>query len=122
MSTSIYQPDFDPNALRRLEQALPHDHFIAFVEDYLASGAERLTRAETVCAGGDLAELGAEAHQMVMATGSFGLRRASALARQLAEACHAGQADDAQTLCVQLAASTRRVWSELREWFLGPSN
>ena len=75
--------DFDDAPLGDVEKAIPRDQFIAFIEDYLASAERHLERASSMHAVGDLAALGAEAHTLISVTGSYGLRRASALAREL---------------------------------------
>jgi HPt (histidine-containing phosphotransfer) domain-containing protein len=111
--------DFDATPLAGIEGALPPAEFRTFVEEYLASSLERLAKVETVAAGGDLTALAREAHTLISTSGSYGIARASALARQLETACKAGHADEAQALLHDVAASSRRGLTAMRERFLG---
>lgn len=111
-------PDFDASMLADLERSLPRPDFRSFIEDYLASAVERLNRAEALAAAGDLAALVTEAHILISTTGSYGCRRASAVARQLETASKAGDAKRAGVLLSELGSSSRRAWTAMRERFL----
>lgn len=110
--------DFDAAALADLEGALPAGEFRAFIEEYLASSVERLARAEALAAAADLAGLRTEAHTLISTSGSYGIRRASQLARELETACKAGELEAARRVLADLAASSRRAWIEMRARFL----
>jgi HPt (histidine-containing phosphotransfer) domain-containing protein len=111
-------PDFDASMLADLETSLPRQDFHSFIEDYLVSAADRLKRAEALSAAGDMNALATEAHILISTAGSYGFRRASALARQLETACKAGNAAQAATLLRELGDSSRRAWTTMRQRFL----
>jgi HPt (histidine-containing phosphotransfer) domain-containing protein len=117
-STDPSLQDFDASLLAELEQSLPRQDFRSFIEDYLKSSDERLQRAESLGARGDLPALASEAHILISTAGSYGSRRASALARELEAACKAANAGQAASLLRELAASSRRAWTAMRERFL----
>lgn len=111
--------DFDDSALAGLQDALPDAEFRELLTDYLDSTAVRMARAQALSAAGNWKDLAFEAHTLVSTSGSYGLARASALARSLQQACKAGNADQASALVVELVASTKRGCEALRSRFLG---
>lgn len=111
-------PDFDATSLADVAQSLPRPQLVEFLEDYLASAARHLERATSRLAANDIAGLAAEAHTLISITGSYGLPRASAIARQLEAACKAGQTDRLAPLADEFAAACRSGWAALRQRFL----
>lgn len=119
--TSAPEPvaDFDDAPLGDIETSLPRTDFVAFVEDYLASVARHLERVTSRLTAGDLAELAREAHTLISVTGSYGLRQASVLARELLQACKAQDAGRAGTLVSEFGAAARRGCDAMRVRFIG---
>ncbi|MBV8535613.1 MAG: Hpt domain-containing protein [Alphaproteobacteria bacterium] len=111
-------PEFDEAPLADIAASLPAAQLTQFLGDYLASGEKHIERLQAFHAAGDMAALGAEAHTLVSTTGSYGLKRASAIARQLETACKAGLTDDVPALVDMLASASRRGWEALRRRFL----
>ena len=111
--------DFDDTALAGLGGILPEGEFRAVLTDYLESMAARLTRARKLAAAGHWTDLAFEAHTLISTSGSYGLARASTLARSLQQACKAGRTDEASALVAELAAATRCGCHALRTRFLG---
>lgn len=113
-------PEFDAAPLADVAQSLPRPQLVEFLEDYLASGARHLERVVSFHAAKDMAGLAAEAHTLISVTGSYGLPRASAIARQLEAASKAGQTDRLAPLIDELASACRLGWDALRRRFLTP--
>jgi HPt (histidine-containing phosphotransfer) domain-containing protein len=112
-------PDFDASLLADLESSLPRADFRVFIEDYLASMTERLQRVAALVAANDTAALSKEAHILISTAGSYGLRRASLLARRLEAACKSGETSHTKTLACELGESAKRACRAMRERFLG---
>jgi HPt (histidine-containing phosphotransfer) domain-containing protein len=112
------QPEFDDTVLADVAASLPAPQLAEFLEDYLASGAKHIERVLALHEAGDVAALGREAHTLISVTGSYGLKRASAIARQLEAACKAPQADQIAALVGELATASRQGWEALRRRFL----
>jgi len=110
--------DFDETPLSDIEKALPRADFVTFLEEYLVSAAGYLARASACHAAGELAGVGEEAHQLISVAGSYGLQRASELARQLETACRAQDAARAAGLLRELTAAAQAGWAALRARFL----
>ncbi len=115
---STLPTDFDEAPLAEIEKAVPSDEFRSFIAEYLRSAEERITLVETIARGGDLATLAGEAHKLISTSGSFGVMRASVLARELETACKSGKADESRALVAQIAESSRRAWATMRARFL----
>jgi HPt (histidine-containing phosphotransfer) domain-containing protein len=113
--------DFDDSLLAGLQDALPEVEFRQLLTDYLESTAVRLARAQAFGAAGDWKDLAFEAHTLVSTSGSYGLARASALARGLERACKSGDAGEAATLLPPLIASVTAGCDAMRARFLGGS-
>ena len=111
--------DFDASLLAELQSALPAEDLHALLTDYLESTAARMAKVETLAATSNWKDLGFEAHTLVSTSGSYGLSRASALARSLQQACKASDADQAPALVAELVASTNRGCEALRSHYLG---
>ena len=111
-------PEFDDTALADVAGSLPAPQFAAFLEDYLASGAKHVERVTALHAAGDLAGVAQEAHTLISVAGSYGLRRASAIARQLEAACKAKQTEQLPALVGELDSACRNGWEMLRRRFL----
>ena len=121
MATSFTQTDFDESCLAGLEDALPRADFELLLTDYLASSATRLAQIQVLGAGGNLHELAFEAHTLVSTSGSYGLGRTSALARELEHACKSGSAGQVPALVSELVRSASSGCAALRARFLGAS-
>jgi HPt (histidine-containing phosphotransfer) domain-containing protein len=111
-------PEFDDTALADVAASLPAPQLTAFLEDYLASGAKHVERVASLHAADDLAGLAHEAHTLISVAGSYGLKRASAIARQLEAACKAKETDIVPGLVGELTAACRTGWEMLRRRFL----
>ncbi len=111
--------DFDDSALAGLQDALPVSEFRQLLTDYLESTAVRLARAQALGAAGNWMDLALEAHTLVSTSGSYGLARASALARELERACKAGHSNEAASLLPRLIDSATLGSAALRSRFLG---
>lgn len=110
-------PDFDEALLLEIKNALPDAEFRGFVEEYLASAEARMARIATLDAAA-LSDLKVEAHRVISTAGSFGLRRASAIARRLETACAENRADEAARLKNELTESSRTGWAAMKARFL----
>jgi len=111
--------DFDDSALAGLQEALPVAEFRELLADYLASMAAPLSQALALGEAGNWKDLAFAAHTLVSTSGSYGLTRASALARDLERACQAGHGGEAAALLPELVASATRGAAALRARFLG---
>ncbi|HTP84043.1 MAG TPA: Hpt domain-containing protein [Alphaproteobacteria bacterium] len=111
--------DFDDSALAGLKDALPGAEFRDLLTDYLESTAARMAKVQILRATQNWNDLAFEAHTLVSTGGSYGLVRASTLARSLQHACKAGDAEQASMLALELIAATARGCEALRSRFLG---
>ncbi len=111
--------DFDDSALAGLQDALPEPDFRELLTDYLESMAARIERVQVLRAAQNWNELAFEAHTLVSTSGSYGLVRASTLARSLQQACKAGDATQASALALDLAVAITRGCEALQSRFLG---
>lgn len=112
------QMDFDDSVLASLLEALPEAEFRQLLIDYIDSARQRLTHVQALGAAGNLKDLAFEAHTLVSTSGSYGLNRASVLARSLQRACKAGDAGEAATLLPQLVASVTAGCDAMQARFL----
>ncbi len=111
--------DFDDSALAGLQDALPEAEFRDLLSDYLESTAARMAKVQELRGAQNWNDLAFEAHTLVSTSGSYGLIRASTLARSLQQACKAGNTEQASALAVDLVAATTRGCEALRSRFLG---
>lgn len=119
MAANFPQTDFDESCLAGLEDALSRAEFERLLTDYLASATRRLAQIKALGDRGDLQELALAAHTLISTSGSYGLARASALARALEQACNAGRADEVSALLPMIVDSTACGCAALRARFLG---
>lgn len=110
--------DFDAIPLAGLAEALPRDEFQSLLEDYIQDAADRLDRLEALAAAGDLAALGREAHTLISTTGSYGLSRASAIARAVVSACKCSDVEAAAALAHDLVLAAAAGCTAMRHRFL----
>ena len=110
--------DFDDAPLSDIEKALPREQFTAFIEEYLVSAAGYLDRAIACQAAGDLGGVAEEAHKLISVAGSYGLARASRLAREVETACRAPDAARAGELLRELITAARGGWTAMRTRFI----
>jgi HPt (histidine-containing phosphotransfer) domain-containing protein len=115
---STLPADFDEAPLAEIEKAVPPDEFKSFIAEYLRNAEERIALVETIAKGGDLATLAGEAHKLISTSGSFGVMRASFLARELEAVCKAGRSDESRSIVSQISESSRRAWGTMRARFL----
>jgi len=88
MTTKIENSiDFDGALLTDIESILSPLDFRTFVEECLASAADRLACAKALCSAADFAGLRIEARCLISTAGNHGFHHASVLARQLEAAC-----------------------------------
>jgi uncharacterized alpha-E superfamily protein len=109
--------DFNAATLKQLEAGLPRPQFQALLCDYLDDATRRLTRMATLVAGRRLSELALDAHEFV-SCGTYGLERASNLARLLERTCNIGEIDDVRKRLAELTASATKGLDALRAAFL----
>lgn len=119
MAANFPQTDFDDSCLAGLEDALPRDEFERLLTDYLANAANRLAQIKALGDRGDLQALAFAAHTLISTSGSYGLGRASAVARALEQACKAGRTDDVSALLPMMIDSAASGCAALRVRFLG---
>jgi HPt (histidine-containing phosphotransfer) domain-containing protein len=67
-------------------------------------------------AEGDLAAIGRQAHSLVAAAGNIGAMRASAIARELEQACRTNNSERATQLVVTLIATANATSAAVLEW------
>ncbi len=108
---------FDESAIEGYAKVLPPAEFEALVEQWLAGTTDRLERITALAEAGDLAALGQIAHDLVSTTGNFGLTLTSTLARELASACRAADAETARKLPAEIIAAAEPAVTAIRAKF-----
>jgi signal transduction histidine kinase/CheY-like chemotaxis protein len=96
----------EPARLEMIAQVMSGEALSEFVDVFLASTGERISQIRDLVGGGNLVEVGQEAHTLLGTAASFGALRLSRLAVELRAAC------DADDRCV-----AQRVAGELTDVF-----
>ncbi len=91
-------PLLDSARLVALVESLPPEKVRQFIETYLESAASLTAALAQAAAVGDLAGMGAAAHDLVSTSGAIGAQRLFGLAQNLDRACRNGAAQSAHSL------------------------
>ena len=103
----------DIEVLGKLASIMPEDRLIMLAASYLNGLVARAGRITALAAGGDLARLAREAHDLKSTSGTFGATRVQMLTEQLERACQAE--DDAEV--PRLLGEIASAWANVREAF-----
>jgi len=112
----------DTDKLATLESMMSPEDVREFLQLYLSQADQRVSRIQSLSAGGELVATAREAHTLVGTAGNVGARRVSELARSIEEACKAGDAERAGRFVNQLGEVASATSLGLKSWLDGKSS
>jgi PAS domain S-box-containing protein len=108
-------PLVDEERLMKLEKRMAPDRFDMLIDTFLTGAGERLAKITESAKTGDMDAVKREAHAMVSTSGGVGAAQLSALARNLEQACVAGDTAAAAALIRDLQDAAEPTFVALRQ-------
>jgi HPt (histidine-containing phosphotransfer) domain-containing protein len=109
-------PRFDRDKLDQLSAATKTTAFVPLLASLIEAVEQRVALTLGLVAGEEFGKAAREAHDLVAIAGNVGGMRLSALARQLQQACQAGDGEKVRAVTAELGAEAEAVLPMMRAY------